>query len=263
MTEHACATSPTIQAWLENRHGQLALERLRELIVEMTKNWRTNSRVLVCGHLLHYFAPALAGAGFQVTCAGETPQIARAGKLNDKRLDLHIAPLDHLPFSRHEFDATLVLLAFSPRLPLPAVQQEIQRVTRREAVLTALNRSSLFYRKRHVLGPEADSLQWVTWREIKDQLYDPERIALQKRSILQGFPAAWALCPRQLDNLPLPLGAFLAVRATLRRKRLKTPLIEKIKEHALLQTNQSEVYNRSNLGRHSSSLSCQSKDLSA
>ncbi len=258
MTQQEHATA--IQAWLENRHGQLALERLRDLVVGMTKDWKTNSRVLVCGYLLHDFAPALAEAGFQVTCAGEASQIAKVRKLNDKRLDLHIAALDHLPFSRREFDSTLVLLAFSPCLPLAAVREEIKRVTRREVVLTALNRFSLFYSKRHVLGPAADSLLWTTWQEIKNQLNEPKNIALQKHSILPGLPACWSLWPSQLDRLPLPLGTFLAVRATLRKKRLKTPLVDKIKEHNLLQANLPKVYNRSNCNKHG--LPCQNKNQS-
>ncbi len=248
--------------WLESRHGQFALNRLRALVLGMTKNWRPNSRVLVCGHLPDVFAPALANAGFEVSCAGEASQIARARQLDNKRLDLHVASLDHLPFSRREFDNTLVLLAFSPERPLNAVLREAERVTRREIVLTGLNRSSLFYKKRDVLGQEAKNLLWTTWRELQKYKAEQENILLQRRSILQPPPTCWSWWPHQLDKLPLPFGAFVAARIALRKERLSTPLVDKIKEHNLLQTGLPEACNRTHLGEQSTHLPRQNKSQS-
>ncbi len=235
-----------IKAWLQKKQGQTALNRLQLLLQDMSEEAKPNEKMLLCGENLDFFAPNFADVGFEVTCGGTPAQISAIRKKNDKRLNLHISALEHLPFSRREFSRTILLLAFSPPLDFSKVLSEALRTTRQEIIITALNRSSFFYTGRDIFNDEANRLLWTTIQEIRKELYALKIFYFRQRSILPGPPASWTVWPNWLDKLPLPLGAFFAIKIDLQKERIKTPLFDKLKEHGLLQTNISEVYNRNN-----------------
>ncbi len=243
---HSSEPTSEIKAWLQKKQGQTALKRLQILLQDMSEKAKPNEKMLLCGENLDFFAPSFADAGFEITCSGTPAQIAAVRKKKDSRLDLHISVPDHLPFSRREFNRTILLLAFSSNLDFSKVLSEALRITRQEIIITALNRSSFFYTGRNMFNNEADRLLWTTIQEIRKELYALKIFYFRQRSILPGPPASWTVLPNWLDKLSLPLGTFFAIKIDLQKERIKTPLFDKLKEYGLLQTNIPEVYNRDN-----------------
>ena len=221
------------ESWVKSGAGEFAVEQKRALVEQLIAGWpRRGRNILEVGCGVGYLLETFWEAGLDISGLDAVQEhLDKARQSLGDRADLMLGQPDHLPFDQEEFDYVAVLNPLSFATEPEPILREAFRVARKGVIFGFFNKYSL-HRISCACRREACPFQVLQWYSCVRMLTLVRRISGglrgSIRSTLFGPPATWNKgCVWKKINgavLPVPFGAYMALRVDLERRPGVKPL---------------------------------------
>lgn len=221
------------ETWAASKAGDFALCRKRALVEQLIAGWSRRGRsILEVGCGSGYFLEAFWEAGLDIYGLDPSQEhLALARQRLGGKVDLALGQPDHLPFGKEEFDYVAVLNPLGFSADPEIILHEAFQVAKHGVLIGFFNKHSL-HRLSCFYNRGSCSFHALHWHSCLRVLALVKRISGGLRGSLRatlfGPPHTWdrgGLWKKiNAPVLPIPFGAYVALRVDLSPGHPVTPL---------------------------------------
>ncbi len=216
--------------WYKTRQGAIALELLQALLGWNIANWQGRSKSLLALNAGNgEFLETLCLAGFDLTAHEECQnRLRKIQKRMGTKIEYCLGNSSHLPFDDHSFDYAVVVLGLEFWKNPQQTIEELSRLVCGGCIFIFPNKLSLYALENLWSKTPLFPTQFLNPRKILDFAKKNLDVKQHSWSAILPCPSSFWLHPKMkiLNSkiMPLPLGAFAALRVDFKPLCQGTPL---------------------------------------